>query len=64
MGFRPSLCDEGGGVMAMRYYIIQTTAQGIRPLPYTEGGFDTRHKARHYLDKTGESYCRIVGRVS
>jgi hypothetical protein len=62
MGFRPPLCDEGGGVM--RYYIIQNTAQGIRPLPYTEAGFDTRHKARHYLDKTGESYCRIVGKVS
>ena len=48
----------------MRYYIIQTTARGIRPLPYTEAGFDTRHKARHYLDKTGESYCRIIGKVS
>lgn len=48
----------------MRYYIIQTTAQGDRPLPYTEAGFDTRHKARYYLAKKGESYCRIVGRAS
>lgn len=48
----------------MRYYIIQTTAQGIRPLPYTEAGFDTRHKARHYLAKKGESWCRIVGRAA
>lgn len=62
MGRCEALRYEGGGVM--RYYIIQTTAQGIRPLPYTEGGFDTRHKARHYLDRTGESWCRIVGRVS
>ena len=50
--------------MAMRYYIIQTTAQGIRPLPYTEGGFDTRHKARHYLDRAGASWCKIIGKVS
>ena len=50
--------------MAKRFYIIQQTAHGERPLPYTERGFDTRHKARHYLDKTGESYCRIVGRVA
>lgn len=63
MGDRSPVCDEGGcGVK--RYYIIQTTAQGIRPLPYTEAGFDTRHKARHYLDRTGESYCRIIGRAA
>lgn len=43
-----------------RFYIIQTTAHGERLLPYTENGFDTRHKARHYLDKTGESWCRIA----
>jgi hypothetical protein len=48
--------------MTKRFYIIQTTAQGIRPLPYTERGFDTRHKARHYLDKSGESYCRITSK--
>ena len=63
MGDCEALCDEGGGVMK-RYYIEQHTAQGIRPLPYTERGFDTRHKARHYLDKAGESWCRIVGKVS
>lgn len=50
--------------MAKRFYIIQQTAHGERPLPYTERGFDTRHKARHYLDKTGESWCRIVGRFA
>jgi hypothetical protein len=63
MGGGEALRYEGGcGVM--RYYIIQTTAQGIRPLPYTEAGFDTRLKARRYLNQTGESWCRIIGRVS
>ena len=63
MGDRSPVCHEGGcGVK--RYYIIQTTAQGIRPLPYTEAGFDTRLKARRYLNQTGESWCRIVGKVS
>jgi hypothetical protein len=63
MGGGEALRYEGGcGVK--RYYIIQTTAQGIRPLPYTEAGFDTRLKARRYLNQTGESWCRIVGKVS
>ena len=45
----------------MRYYILQSCAFDIiRILPYTESGFDSRHKARYYLDKTGESYCQIV----
>jgi hypothetical protein len=47
--------------MRKTYYIIQTTSSGERTLPYTERGFATRHKARHYLSKTGESYCRIKG---
>ena len=48
-----------------RFYIVQTCAHDVeRVLPYTEQGFDTRHKARHYLDKTGESYCRIERRAA
>ena len=50
--------------MANRFYIIQRTAHGERPLPYTERGFDTRHKARHYLDRSGESYCRVISKVN
>jgi hypothetical protein len=49
--------------MTKRFYIIQSTSHGERALPYTERGFDTRHKARHYLAKTGESWCRIVGKA-
>lgn len=50
--------------MNKRFYIIQDTAHGERPLPYTERGFDTRHKARHYLDRSGESYCRITSKAA
>ena len=49
----------------MRYYILQECFNGhrscLRPMSYTESGFDTRHKARRYLDKHGRNFSpRIV----
>jgi hypothetical protein len=49
----------------MRYYILQECHTGhkvtLRPMTYTESGFDSRHKARHYLDRHGWRFSpRIV----
>lgn len=46
----------------MRFYIVQGTAQGPRPLPYTERGFPNRSAAYRFLAKSGESYCRVSNR--
>jgi len=48
-----------------RYYILQECNSGHRaylaPMAYTERGFDSRHKARHYLDRHGWRFSpRII----
>ncbi len=45
-----------------RFYIVQETSTGFRPLPYTERGFANRSAAYRYLVKSGESCCKVSNR--
>lgn len=42
----------------MRYYVIQQTAQGWSPLPYSERGFASRGAAYRFMRKHGDSWCK------
>lgn len=46
----------------MRFYIVQETSTGFRPLPYTEKGFSNRSAARRYMLKHGDGWCRTSNR--
>jgi hypothetical protein len=46
----------------MRFYIVQETSTGFRPLPYTEKGFSNRSAAYRYLKKSGEPWCKVSNR--
>ena len=46
----------------MRFYIVQETAAGFRPLPYTETGFPNRSAAYRYLAKRGDAWCKVSNR--
>ena len=45
-----------------RYYIVQETAQGFRPLPYTERGFPNGSAAYRHMRRHGDSWCRTSNR--
>lgn len=46
----------------MRFYIVQETSTGYRPLPHTERGFPNRSAAYRYLRQSGESWCKVSNR--
>lgn len=46
----------------MRYYVVQETSSGLRPLPYTEKGFPNRTAAYRYMLKHGDGWCRTSNR--
>ncbi len=45
-----------------RFYIVQETSTGFRPLPYTEKGFANRSAARRYMLKHGDGWCKTSTR--
>lgn len=46
----------------VRFYIVQETSSGFRPLPYTESGFPNRSAARRYMLKHGDGWCKVSNR--
>lgn len=45
-----------------RFYIVQQTAYGVRPLPGSESGFPNRSAARRYMLKHGDGWCKTSNR--
>jgi hypothetical protein len=46
----------------MRFYIVQETVTGFRPLPYTESGFPNRSAAYRHMVKHGNGWCKTSNR--
>lgn len=46
----------------MRFYIVQETATGFRPLPYTESGFANRAAAYRHMRQHGDSWSKVSNR--